>query len=224
MDKSLDARQKQKEEEGIVLNQRTAEEFHKFGKPYFEEAKRILTYMPRLPSKYNDEHGTMLMAGGDEASKLNTDELMARLQKYVNDLLQFSPLIANLFFVRDFLTCNKSSATAQNDTAKPNVGRAVIMNTSIDFDDASRREPNFMAPFSSMNMQQQSVARGAGVHQFNSITSSGDHAHLLSMPASARDTELVRTGMGKLSEKMQKHGQHAVSGQRLSNNIDKQQS
>jgi hypothetical protein len=36
------------------LNQRTSEEFYRFGKTYHDEAKRILTHLPQLPSKFNE--------------------------------------------------------------------------------------------------------------------------------------------------------------------------
>jgi hypothetical protein len=70
------------------------EEFSKYGQIYHDEAKRILTHMPRLPSKYNDMQN----------SRLTAEQLMDDLEIYLNNLIKCSPLITNLFYVRDFFT------------------------------------------------------------------------------------------------------------------------
>lgn len=69
-------------------------EFSKYGQIYHDEAKRILTHMPRLPSKYNDMQN----------SRLTAEQLMDDLEIYLNNLIKCSPLITNLFYVRDFFT------------------------------------------------------------------------------------------------------------------------
>jgi len=104
------------EDFNIVLNEITSEEFYRFGKLYYEEAKRILTHMPRLPSKY----GNVSTAGNEfsynliqaDQTKISTEQLMMDIQRYINDLIKFSPLIANLFYLRDFLTCNRSKSAS----------------------------------------------------------------------------------------------------------------
>jgi hypothetical protein len=39
---------------GIVLNKKSSEEFFKYGILYYNEAKRIVTHMPRLPKKFKN--------------------------------------------------------------------------------------------------------------------------------------------------------------------------
>lgn len=43
------------QENSILLNEQTSDEFERFGKLYYDEAKRILTHMPRLPKKYGPQ-------------------------------------------------------------------------------------------------------------------------------------------------------------------------
>ena len=40
------------EENIIIMNEGTSEEIYSFGKHYYQEAKRILSHLPRLPPKY----------------------------------------------------------------------------------------------------------------------------------------------------------------------------
>jgi len=37
---------------GIVLSNSIEEEFEHYGEAYYEEARRVITHLPRLPSKY----------------------------------------------------------------------------------------------------------------------------------------------------------------------------
>ena len=93
----------------ILLSKRVAEEIGKFGRHYHEEATRILRDMPELPSKFEDEEG----------SRVSPDELMVELRNYLNAILQFSPLISNLFYLRDFLTKGESQVLQQQQEQKP---------------------------------------------------------------------------------------------------------
>jgi hypothetical protein len=87
------------DQSGIILNQRTSEEFYRFGKTYHDEAKRILTYLPTLPSKFNE---TAVMSSS-QAPRITSVEMMVELEEYLNKILGLSPLICNLFYLRDFI-------------------------------------------------------------------------------------------------------------------------
>lgn len=76
------------------MTKRVADEIGKFGRHYYEEAFRILRDMPELPNKLEDEEG----------HRVSPDKLMIELKNYLNTLLQFSPIVSNLFYLRDFLT------------------------------------------------------------------------------------------------------------------------
>ena len=53
-----------------------------------------------------------------EATKVSPDQLMQSIQTYMNELLQLSPVIPTLFYVRDFLTCNRTRAASATETHK----------------------------------------------------------------------------------------------------------
>ena len=101
---------------GIVLNQRTSEEFHRYGKQHYDEAKRILTHMPRLPSKYSDIGEEQMAPSALEGARVTSDQMMDRLRVYINRLIGFSPLIRNLFHLREFLLCSKTGIKEQSNT------------------------------------------------------------------------------------------------------------
>lgn len=44
----------QNEQHGIILDENVKREYLRYGSEYVQEAKRILTYMPQFPSKYQD--------------------------------------------------------------------------------------------------------------------------------------------------------------------------
>ena len=85
-----------------MLNQRTSEEFYRYGQYYHDEAKRILTHMPQLPSKYSDGKLGSIMAQ-NQGSRLGPNELMHELEEYINQVLELSPLICNLVYLREFI-------------------------------------------------------------------------------------------------------------------------
>jgi hypothetical protein len=84
------------DEEQIEINDKIQEDILQYGKKYKDEAQRIVQDLPNLPSKYVS--GKIPKQG---------EELMVLLEEYMNELISFSPLIANLIYVRNFLTCNK---------------------------------------------------------------------------------------------------------------------
>ena len=51
----------------------------------------------------------------------------------MNEILQFSPLIRNLFYVREFLTCNRSAACTENSN-----GTLVYLNKILKQEEARR--------------------------------------------------------------------------------------
>ena len=85
--------------------------------------------MPRFPQKTLNTFDNMGY-DNNEGNEVNADQLMGQLQVYMNQLLQFSPIVPNLFYVRDFLTCNRTQVVA-NQVSQ---GRSVLMNTTLDFD------------------------------------------------------------------------------------------
>lgn len=106
-------------------------EFTRYGPQYLQEARRIKDQIPLFPSKFQDPH---------EKVKVSQEDLMLRLQVYFNQMLRLSPIITNLFYVREFLTCGKSDAGAKNE---PTHGKSVILNSSADFDEILRQEQEF---------------------------------------------------------------------------------
>lgn len=99
----------------IVLNQRTSEEFYRYGKQYYDEAKRILTHMPRLPSKFSDVGDGHVASNALEGARVTSDQMMDRLRVYINRVIGFSPLIRNLFHLREFLLCSKTGVKGQGN-------------------------------------------------------------------------------------------------------------
>ena len=45
----------QSESGGIILDEGTIKEYEQYGHVYFEEAKRILTHMPKFPTKHQEQ-------------------------------------------------------------------------------------------------------------------------------------------------------------------------
>lgn len=76
---------------------------------------------------------------------------MQNIEKYMNELLAFSPIIPNLFYVRDFLTCNRSSDGTVQKESKDR--RSVMMNTMVDFDAISK--PDYSMDPSSRNISRE---------------------------------------------------------------------
>lgn len=97
----------------IGLNQRVSEEFYRYGKQYYDEAVRIVTNMPRLPSKFSEADVEKMVTSPREGSRVTSDQMMQELKQYINRLIRFSPLIRNLFYWRDFLLCNRSGLKDQ---------------------------------------------------------------------------------------------------------------
>lgn len=53
--------------------------------------------------------------GGRDKQRVPADELMEDLEVYMNKIIEFSPLICNLFFLRDFLTSRPDQQTVSPD-------------------------------------------------------------------------------------------------------------
>lgn len=108
----------QSESNGIILDEGTIKEHERYGLMYFEEAKRILTHMPKFPAKHQEQQFGSAMYDATEATKVSPDQLMLNIQAYMNELLELSPLIPTLFYVRDFLTCDRSRAASGIEAPK----------------------------------------------------------------------------------------------------------
>ena len=87
------------ESSGILLTARTTSEFHRFGLVYHNEAKRILTHLPSLPSKFSES----TIMSQSQATRITATEMIVELESYLNQLLGLSPLLCNMVYVRDFL-------------------------------------------------------------------------------------------------------------------------
>ena len=68
-----------------------------YGKKYKDEASKIIQSLPKLPVK-KEPH-----------------ELMLELEQWMNSILQFSPLIANLIYMRNFMTNGKEIDSLETD-------------------------------------------------------------------------------------------------------------
>ena len=61
--------------------------------------------------------------------------MMHKLQAYINKVVQFSPLIANLFYLRQFLTSSKSRGGVKSASNHFDERRNVVLNSTVDFDE-----------------------------------------------------------------------------------------
>lgn len=89
-----------------MLKLNTLQEFKRYGQIYHDEAKRILTHLPKLPSKFtsNSKGGAnQILSAQNQGSRMTSDDMMEDLERYLNKLINLSPLISNLFYMRDFL-------------------------------------------------------------------------------------------------------------------------
>ena len=62
--------------------------------------------MPKLPSKFTSDQkagGNQILSAQKQGSRITSDDMMEDLEKYLNKLINLSPLISNLFYMRDFL-------------------------------------------------------------------------------------------------------------------------
>lgn len=60
--------------------------------------------MPKLPSKfYDNSSGKHIISAHNQGSRMTSEDMMEDLEKYLNKLIKLSPLICNLFYMRDFL-------------------------------------------------------------------------------------------------------------------------
>jgi len=101
--------------EGIALDQQVSDQILRHGKTYYEEARRILTNIPRFPSKYQQATGqgnNLIVFGSREKRRVSSEILMKELESYINGIIQFSPLICNLIYLRDFLINRPDGASA----------------------------------------------------------------------------------------------------------------
>lgn len=90
----------------ISVDQNIVDDFRNTGSIYYEEASRILTHMPKFPSKYM----TYGKGSRHDKQRVSSEQLQHSLEEYMNAIIGFSPLICNLYFLRDFLTNTQDSA------------------------------------------------------------------------------------------------------------------
>jgi hypothetical protein len=88
----------------VLFSEKLQVEHLKYGKAYLEEAKRIVTHLPQLPSKFVGGQGAPgHLVNAMSKQRVPSDQLMRELEDYLNLLIEFSPLICNLFYLREFL-------------------------------------------------------------------------------------------------------------------------
>lgn len=85
----------EQDDNNIVLNKWTLEEIGDYGKIYYNEAIKIISNMPRLPSKDDFEMN-------DNTS--SDDRVLNGLTTYLNNLIKISPLICTILAFRNFVT------------------------------------------------------------------------------------------------------------------------
>ena len=83
----------------IHLNSWAADEFYQYGKIYYDEARRILQNLPKLPSKFEQNNNLT----EENGNRISPDQLIEQLTDWLNNLIKLSPLIANQFALRRFL-------------------------------------------------------------------------------------------------------------------------